>query len=211
MSHGAAIVSTHKRLVSVFGYLTFVFLLFQVIPSRATTMQDGFDQPLKKEVKILGPSPYYPSGRYQKKLYCYFYPTLLVKQYDEGQKGAEWLSFVRLVQGRPKRCKLSHDPEEHVIKFPEWSGYFKGVKGSLVFFNASDGENGGMPFAIFDSNTGKKIFEDSAYDSQMWTTKPNDSPFNRLRVYKAADGRITLKYLRVVGTDCDLHSEAAAC
>jgi hypothetical protein len=101
-----------------------------------------------------------------------------------------------------------------VIDPNDWSGYFKGVKGSLVFFSAADGTDGGMPFAIFDSNTGKKVFEDSAYDPLIWRnsqTKPQDSPFNRLRIYKAEDGGMTLKYLRVIGTDCDLHSEGSSC
>ena len=193
------------------GAITFAVLLFQGVPARATA-EGSLDQPLKKQVKILGPSPYYPSGRETKKLSCFFYREVLVKQYDEGQKGAEWLSFLRVEREQPKRCELAHDADEHVIDdWREWRGYFMGVKDRLVFFSASDGENGGMPFAIFDSNTGKKIFEDSAYQSSMWTKKPEYSRFNNLRVYRRADGQTTLKYLRVVGTECDLHLEASKC
>lgn len=197
------------KLLNVFA-AALIIVVFQDFPSGAT-QQGGFDQPLKKQIKTLGPSPYYPSGKTQKKLSCYFFPALLIKQYDEGEKGAEWLSFVPMQADHPKRCELSHDPAEHVVEPNEWSGYFWGVKGNLVFFTAADGTDGGMPFAIYDSNTGKKVFEDSAYWSSMWTVKPPDSPFNNLRVFRGADGQVTLKYLRVTGTDCDLHSEGASC
>lgn len=179
--------------------------------SNATALPAGFDQPTKKQTKSFGPSPYYPNGRYKKELRCSFYSSLLVKEYDEGQKGAEWLSYVLLDPQHPKRCELSHDSDEHVLDPNEWSGYFLGVKGHLVFFTAADGTDGGIPFAVYDSNAAKKIFEDSAYESGMWNKKPANSPFNRLRVCKTATGQITLKYLRVVGTDCDLHLEGASC
>lgn len=54
-----------------------------------------------------------------------------------------------------------------VIRYPEWVGYFKGAKGNLVFFDADDGINGGMPFVVYDSKTGKSVFKDSYYDSSM--------------------------------------------
>ena len=176
----------------------------------AASTPGAFDQPLRKQIVNVGP-PYYPAGARQKKLSCYFYPHLVVKEYDEGQKGAEWLAVVASEKGAPPKCTLSHESGERVVDGSEWGGYFKGVKGNLVFFRAADGTDGGMPFAIYDSKTGKKIFEDSAYESWIWSVKPKNSPFNGLRVYKTADGQITLKYLRVVGTDCDLHSEGVTC
>jgi hypothetical protein len=45
----------------------------------------------------------------------------------------------------------------------------------------------------------------------MWNQKVEDSPFNDLRVNYTPDGRVLLLYLRVVGTKCDLHRDAASC
>ena len=112
-------------------------------------------------------------------------------------------------KGHPT-CARSHVSGETVIG-EEWCGYFKGVKENLVFFDACDGMNGGLPFVVYDSKTGKKVFQDSAYDSSMWTKKVEDSPFNRLRISRVQDRPLLLKYLRVVDTGCDLHSEDASC
>ena len=171
---------------------------------------DSFDQPLKKQVLDFGPSPYV-SG-YRMTLSCYFYPSFVVKQYDEGEKGAEWLAIAPLEKGA-ESCSKSHAANEKVIDPvgpTGWSGYFKGVKGNLVFFDADDGTDGGLPFAIYDARTGKKIFEDSAYDSSMWNKKAADSPFNKLRV-SGRDEQVHLRYLRVAETGCNLHLEGTWC
>lgn len=158
-----------------------------------------------------GPSPYYPGGSTRIKLNCYFYRTLLVKEFDEGQKGAERMAIVPSRTGAPAACDRLHAKGERLSDPGEWSGYFKGVKGQLVFFNAADGTDGGIPFLIYDSTTGKRIFEDLAYDSTLWSEKPADSPFNQLRVTSGQDGQISLTYLRVVDAACDLHLEKASC
>lgn len=189
-----------------------ILLLALRLPTFASVAPaDSFDAPLKKKVVEFGPSPYYPGGNVQIKLSCYFYATFMVKEYDEGQKGAEWLAIVPIKEGMVPVCARSHGPGERVIEKPEWGGYFKGAKGCLVFFNDADGANGGLPFVVYDSRTGRKIFEDSAYDSSMWKKKVEDSPFNRLRVSSALDGQLSLKYLRVVEAGCDLHTEKAFC
>jgi hypothetical protein len=92
-----------------------------------------------------------------------------------------------------------------------WWGYFGGVKGELVFFDQADGTDGGLLFGVFDAKTGRKIFEDSEYRSEMWTRKPPYSPFNRLRISSAKNSHPVLRYLRVVRAECDLHDERAAC
>lgn len=151
-----------------------------------------------------GPSPYYPNPQSAPhiKLSCFYFPTFMVKEYDEGQKGAEWLAIVPIANGAAPSCTRSHAPDEMVI---DWWGYFEGAKMNLVFFNAPDGQDGGMPFAVFDSRNGKKIFEDVAYDSGFVLRQLDVSPFDRLRITHAHDGFISLKYLHVEGFDCDLH------
>ncbi len=46
----------------------------------------SFDPPLKRKVVDFGPSPYYPNPKTapRVKLSCFYYPTFMVKEYDEG-------------------------------------------------------------------------------------------------------------------------------
>lgn len=193
-------------------------IAFSILPqgSRSGTVPSAvgsFDTPLKKDVIDFGPSPYYlnPQNAPRIKLSCFYFPGFMVKEYDEGQKGAEWLAIVPAGKGGAAlSCTRSHAPDEMII---EWWGYFKAAKTNLVFFNAADGQDGGMPFGVFDSRTGKKIFEDVAYDSGFVNTRVEVSPFNSIRVNRAPDGSISLKYLRVEAFDCDLHlpTERSTC
>ncbi len=82
---------------------------------------EGMDRPLKRQVVDFGPSPYYPGGRVRIKLTCYFYAKLMVKQYDAGQKGAEWLSFTPIQKAGAPTCVESHGPGEKMIDGGEWT------------------------------------------------------------------------------------------
>lgn len=178
----------------------------------ARTADPSFDTPIKKTVVNLGASPAHPGDEHERiTLTCYLFPSFMVKEYDEGEVGAEWLSIVPAAKGATPACTRDHLAGERVVNPDDWSGYFKGARGNLVFFDAADGLNGGLPFAIFDASTGKKLFEDTAYDSSMYTRKLAPSPFNRLRVTSDAASGVTLRYLRVVAADCDLHTEKAPC
>jgi hypothetical protein len=192
--------------------LVAVLLVALCVPAfTAGAVADSFDTPLKKEIVDLGLSPDFPSEvRVHIKLSCYFFPSFLVQQYDSGQKGADRLEIVLRVEGVTPACASIHAAGERVIRV-EWSGYFRGAKGNLVFFYASDGTNGGMPFIVYDSRTGSKIFQDTTFDSTWLHNKVAVSTFSRPRVSIAPDGQVSLKYLRVVETDCDLHLERASC
>ncbi len=86
----------------------------------------------------------------------------MVKEYDISQKGAEWTSFIRIAANAHPECTQSHIPGEKVFdKGNDWIGYFEGVKEDFVFLGAADGDNGGIQFAVYDSRTGKKVFEDT--------------------------------------------------
>ena len=173
-------------------------------PFRPAESDGLFDVPIREETVDLGASPYYPDGKasHPTALSCYYFPDFMVKQHDLGGKGAEWLSIL-LDPGETPACKSSHDPGERVIEYPEWEGYFMGVKGNLVFFDGSDSVNGGWPFAVYDSSNGKKIFEDSAYYERASSSSP-------IEVVSTSGGYL-LKYLRVVLTECNLNSEGTAC
>lgn len=138
---------------------------------------------------------------------CYFYPSFIVKEYDEGVKGAE-LAIVPTKRGAVPPC--TRDVAVGQIHIDE-GGYFKGAKGNLAFINASDGTDGGLPFSVYDSTTGGNIFEDSVRDPDITVMKIDDSPFDRMRFGTAPGGGLYLRYLRVVALDCDLHLEKASC
>ena len=196
-----------RKLVYTLTAVTLIILLSTACQEPqpfSNAESDGlFDTPIRKETVDLGPSPYYPDGIAGRPtaLSCYYFPDLMVKEHFQGGNGAEWLSILRNPEETPE-CKSSHEPGERVIEYPEWEGYFMGVKGDLVFFDGSDSVNGGFPFAVFDSMDGTKIFEDSAYFDRA------SSSF--VEVVSTGAGYL-LKYLRVVTTDCNLNSEGTAC
>ena len=173
---------------------------------------DSFDAPLKKKVVDCGLSPYYdPHRNRRNELSCYSYSTFMVKQYDEEQKGSEWLAIVPIVGQTAPECSLTHTANEKVITYPEWSGHFMGGKGKLVFFSEADGFDAGMPFVVYDSQTGTKVFEDSYHDTSIFNRKVDSSPFNHMRVFEGRNGQFSLKYLRVFEANCDLHMEKSSC
>jgi len=153
-------VVNHMGKLNLLGQIA-ICLFVLGIPDLAAAQADSFDVPLKKTVVHLGQSPYYHGGNVRVKLSCYFYSTFMVKEYDEGQKGAEWLSIVSVDARTASTCTQSHAVAEKVIEEPEWGGYFKGAKRNLVIFHAADGTNGGMPFVVYDARTGTKVFQDS--------------------------------------------------
>jgi hypothetical protein len=78
---------------------------------RSRAERDRFDVPLEKKTLDFGPSYDKPSAsapawqwnayrRARNKLFCYWFPSVMVKQYDISQKGAAWISFIRLVDER---------------------------------------------------------------------------------------------------------------
>lgn len=194
-------------------------VLVVVLLTAAAAAAQGYDAPLRKQVIDYGLPPDLRAANPQvavphDKLTCFYYRAgLIVKQFsNQWNKGAIFLSFQRFDQAQPA-CVKEHAPTEKVLDPNEWSGYFRGVKGDIVFFDADDGTDGGMPFAVYDSKTGKKIFEDNAYWAGMWNPKlrPRPSPFNDMRVRLTPSGNIVLTYLRVLGTECDIPNKAAEC
>jgi hypothetical protein len=180
------------------------------------TLANSFDVPIKKQVVDLGPSPEGMNRRL--KLYCFFYPTFMVKMYDdENDKGADWMSILSINKGETPTCASPHAPHERVIEYPEWTGYYLGAKANLVFFEADDGTDSGMPFVVYDSKSGKKTFEDSFYMASIEWNRRNRlaalPPFDRMRLYAGRDGQITLRYMRMAKAKCDLYlaAEKGAC
>jgi hypothetical protein len=120
----------------------------------------------------------------------------MVKEVDEGEKGAAELAIVPNTHVIPK-CGQAKYESEMVVNAEEWSGYFKGVKDNFVFFDADDGWNGGMGFAIYEARTGQKIFSDSAVGPISFLDRPGKA--------------VTIKYERAVEAECVIHKAPSEC
>jgi hypothetical protein len=132
----------------------------------------------------------------QTTLTCKYYPHFMVKQIDEGEVGASQLSMIPVAGGVNPPCQRDNLPTEKVVKPEDWSGYFKGVKGDFVFFDAEDGVNGGLGFAVFTADAGK-LFEDSAVGDLASVTLEG--------------GRLMLRYTRSFAGECSEPHEGAKC
>jgi hypothetical protein len=166
-----------------------------------------FDKP---EMTFLdfGPSPYYRAiSNIRKTLTCYSYPNFMIKKYDEGQKGAEWLSITRFEPANPPACSLLRLSGEQVIH-DQGIGYFRGAKDSFAFFNAADGIDGGLPFYVYDTKSGTRVFEDSAC---LCSDERLPASAKDIHIDRDNEQRLVLKYLRVLSADCDLTKDGDAC
>jgi hypothetical protein len=151
-----------------------------------------FDPPLDTQKKAVPAMKDKPKAT----LTCSYYPHFMVKQIDEGEVGAAQLSIVPSDTLHKAPCQRANMATEKVIDPRDWSGYFEGVKGDYVFFNAEDGVNGGLGFAVF-STDGKKVLEDVALGDLASA---------------AIDGAtLTLRYKRNFAGDCSAPHAGEAC
>jgi hypothetical protein len=168
-----------------------VVLASLAVASAADATSPLFDKPIKV-TRV--PLPRDPQNLQAKaRVSCFYYPTVMVKEIDLGEKGADQLSIVPSAGGAPA-CRREKAADEKVIA--DWAGYFKGVKGGYVLFDADDGWNDGVGFAVFAAADGKKLFEDVA---------------KKLHAVDTAPAGITLRYLRVYGATCSLAADKAGC
>jgi hypothetical protein len=166
--------------------------------SASVTLTESFDKPVRKTVVNLGRSTT-PTISARILLSCFYYPDFMVKELnDRGVKGVRWVTATPVINVNAPACRLAHSSTERFMATEWWS--FEGVKGSLLFLEAADGDdNGGMPFRILDLKTGKKIFEDSAW----WD--------GHLKFVHTTDETVSLRYLRVVGGDCSIPKDGISC
>ena len=168
-------------------------------PSKAGPAGE-FDAPIKEVTVDLGRDPNYTADDAHDILSCYYFPQLLVKELDvKGNVGSEWLSILRSRDALPA-CKRSHEPGERVIKYPEWNGYFWGVKAGLVFFSCSEFAQASCSFAVYDSTSGKKLFMDDV----AVTNKGRDI---HMQVFSTKAG-VVARYDAAANAGCDLYKAA---
>jgi hypothetical protein len=153
-----------------------------------------FDRPLSVKRVALPKTAEAPD---KNELTCFYFKELRVKQLDQGEVGAAELAILPLSAPAQPPCERAAAKGEIVIPGKDWSGYFKGVRHGFVLFDADDGTNGGLGFAVFDGDSGKKLFEDLAV-GDMHAAGP------------AEDG-ITLRYRRAAAASCSLLTGGAAC
>jgi hypothetical protein len=152
-----------------------------------------FDKALDIQKRTLPASGEAPEA----KLTCFYYPNFVAKQLDSGEIGAE-LSITSIDAGQPKPpCRRQKLPAEKAINPTDWGGYFKGAKGDYAFFDAEDGVNGGLGFAVFCAGTVKKLFEDSALGGLHALTLDGDT--------------LTLRYTRSFAGKCSVLKAGAGC
>jgi len=197
--HRAYIASRAESGITRLGITIFV-VLATVLSNATSGSAESFDKPLRKTLVDLGQSPSQegPAGKhFRVKLSCSYYQAFLIKQLDDdGLKGTRWVTIMPIDKGIDITCRRSHDPTERFVAKEWWS--FIGVKGSLLFLEAADGDdNMGMPFRALRIGSGKRIFQDSAR---------GDFDFAH-----NADGRLSLNYLRVVGVGCSIPKGGTSC
>lgn len=148
---------------------------------------DFFDKPLKTVRVPLPKDPDNPQAK--PAVACAYYPHFMVKQIDLGEVGADQLSILSFAS-TPPACAKKNAADEKVVSQDDWTGYFEGVKGDYVVFDAEDGWNDGLGFAVFNP-AAKKLFDDV---QKKWHGA-TDSP-----------AALMLRYERVYGAKCSLMS-----
>lgn len=167
--------------------------LLPLSPGQKPLPGEKFDRPVRRQRVELGRAANSLSDR--NRVTCYFFPNFMVKEVDLGEVGAERLGIVPVTPPGTGKCTRARSKEEIVIPVEQWSGYFMGVKNGYVFFSGEDGWNGAMPFAVFDSKTAQKLFEDSAKGDIDFVSRPNQTA--------------AIRYMRVVTDDCLILKDAA--
>ncbi len=173
-----------------------LILLCSLLPASALARDKDaaglFDKPAKVAKVPLPTDPQFPKTK--PVVSCSYFKGFAVKAIDRGEVGAE-LSIVPLAGGAEAyQCREAAASGEIAIS-ENWSGYFKGAKGTYIFFDAADGQNGGLGFAIF-SPDGKKLFDDTAKSWHAADLKPSG---------------LALRYTRVYAAECSLYADPAGC
>lgn len=161
---------------------------------------DSSDGPLKKTEVDLGQSSYLrPSATNHILLSCFYYPTVMVKQLlDPGVKGVLWVTITPISNARTPECRRSHGPTELFIARGWWG--FIGIKKQILMLEAADGEDGGMAVRFLNLKTGRILFEDSV---ALGDSTIDFAP--------TQDGRMSMRYLRVVHGDCSIVKDGMSC
>lgn len=159
-------------------------------PAVAAVGSSLFDKPVRVVRAALPRDPDNPQARPE--ISCSYYPHFAIKEIDLGEPGADRLSIFPAAQSA---CRRDVAGNEKIISADDWTGNFKGVKSDYILFDAEDGWNDGMGFAVFTADA-RKEFEDTA---KKWTS------------VEATPSSLTLHYERVWEAPCSLQAGGLAC
>ena len=162
---------------------------FLYTPAVAAGAPPLFDKPVKVVHMPLPRDPDNPQAKPE--ISCTYYPRFGIKEIDLGKLGADRLSILPAGRSACQRDVVG----ERIVLADDWTGYFKGVKGDYIFFDAEDGWNDGMGFAVFTPDA-RKLFEDTA---KTW------------KAVEATPAGLTLHYERVWEAPCSLQANESAC
>ena len=160
-----------------------------------TYAAEPFDAPLKVRTLRLPPDP--QNSRSKRQVSCYYYRSIVIKQVDLGEVGADRLGLLPVLSRAATQCHAEQGPNEYDLPPETWSGQFRGVKADYAFFDAADGINGGLGFLVFRIYDRKALFEDVAERG--------------LRSIEIAHGGLNLRYRRVFAGKCSVLSAGDAC
>ena len=150
-----------------------------------------FDEPLTVDTTPLPKDKANPDM--QPQVNCYRFAGFMVKEVDLGEKGAESLAIT----APDAACERAAGKNDKPVK-DDIAGYFFGAKGNLVFFQAEDGWNGGLPFVVYDTKTMKKLFDDSLAGDDFESLDVNGTT-------------VKIVYHRVYSADCSLYLDGGNC
>lgn len=172
-----------------------IAVMLCIVLAGAARAASPYDPPKSVVRTPLPRDPDNPSAR--PKVSCFRYPGFTVSEVDLGEIGAETLAINPGPPAGGRRCGREAAPGERVIPGAAWTGYFAGAKGPYAVFEAEDGWQGGMGFAVFDARSGGKLFDD-AYRGG----------FEALRADRTG---LTLTYRRVFAAKCSLKADPGGC
>lgn len=163
-----------------------------------------FDKPLREVHIPLPPDPDNP--QFKPNLACYYYPHLMVKQVDVGEKGATDLTITSIDgDQRQPLCHREKGKDEREANL--WCGYFSGVKGDFIFFRACDGTNGGLGFTVLNP-AAERIFDDIGGEVQSIELIVPNVDANKGPFYNSP---LQLRYQRVFAAPCSLQMNKKDC
>jgi len=171
-----------------------VGLIIVLLPA-AGLASNPFDTPLKTRHVELKADPENP--RAKRRISCFYYRSIVVKQVDYGEVGAERLALLPVLAGNATPCRDGKETYEYEIPSDRWSGYFRGAKADYAFFDAPDGTNGGLGFMVLRIVDRKSLFEDTDQHS--------------LEAIEILDDGLKLRYQRVYQGSCSAISGGAQC
>jgi hypothetical protein len=160
-----------------------------------------FDEPLTVDTAQLPKDKANPDA--QPQVNCYRFAGFMIKEVDLGEVGAESLAVAK----PDAACERTAGKDDKPVK-DDIAGYFFGAKGNLVFFQASDGYNGGLPFVVYDTKTIKRLFDDSLVGNDFESLDVNGTTvkatFGRVfsadcSLYKDPDGKCAAKVKQETG------------